>query len=169
MSRLRLVLLSATLLAAATAGAQTTYRWIDKITGLTVYSDQAPPPGAKQVVKTSGEARVDEQQLPYATRQAAEKFPVTLYTAANCVDACQQARSLLNGRGIPFSENMLKSEDEQVELGRKLGGEAAVPSLFVGQQSLRGFEYTAWNNLLDLAGYPKAAPYGVRSPGTFAK
>jgi hypothetical protein len=27
----------------------------------------------------------DEPQLPYATRQAKEKFPVTLYTSANCV------------------------------------------------------------------------------------
>lgn len=165
----RLVLAGAALLTAASAGAQTTYRWIDKNSGQTVFSDQAPPADAKQVVKQTGAAQVDDPQLPYATRQAADKFPVTLYTTANCVEACQQARSLLNARGIPFAEKMLKSEQEFAELARLLGGEAGVPSLLVGQQSLRGLADDAWNNLLDLAGYPKSAPYGARPSGAFAK
>ena len=29
------------------AAAQTTYRWIDKASGQTVYSDQPPPPGVR--------------------------------------------------------------------------------------------------------------------------
>ena len=107
--------------------------------------------------------------MPYATRQAAEKFPVTLYTAANCMEACKQARELLNGRGIPFSEKMLKSEEEIAELTKKLGSEAATPSIFVGQQSFKGFEAGTWNNLLDLAGYPKSAPYGAKKSGAFAQ
>jgi glutaredoxin len=107
--------------------------------------------------------------MPYATRQAAEKFPVTLYTAANCVDACKQARDLLNGRGVPFSEKMLNSEQEIAELSKRLGGEAATPSIFVGQQSFKGFESGAWNNLLDLAGYPKSAPYGAKPSGAFTQ
>ena len=166
---LRLALVGAALLAASAAGAQTTYRWIDKNTGQTVFSDQAPPPGARQVVKQTGEPRTDDAPLPYATRQAAEKFPVTLFTTAKCVEACQQARSLLNARGIPFAEKMLKSDQEFAELARLLGGEAGVPSLLVGQQSLRGLADDAWNNLLDLAGFPKSAPYGARPSGAFAK
>ena len=166
---LRLALVVAALLAATLAGAQTTYRWIDPKTGKTVFSDLPPPPGAKQVVKHRGEPPVDERQLPYATRQAAQKFPVTLYTTANCGEACQQARSLLNGRGIPFAEKELKSDEELAELARLLGSEAAVPSLLVGQQSLRGLSGDAWNELLDLAGYPKSAPYGATPSGALAK
>lgn len=64
---------------------------------------------------------------------------------------------------------MLKTEEETAELAKKLGGEASVPSLFVGQQSFKGLESSAWNNLLDLAGYPKSAPYGAKPSGTFAK
>jgi len=169
MSKLHLVLLSATLLASSLVGAQTTYRWIDKTTGKTVYSDQPPPAGAAKVVKMDGSAPTDEKQVPYATRQAAEKFPVTLYTSATCTDPCNQARSLLNGRGTPFTEKMLKSEAELAELASKLGSEASIPSLFVGQQSFKGFETTAWNNLLDLAGYPKTAPFGTKPSGAFAK
>ncbi len=169
MPKLRFVVLGVALLTASIAGAQTTYRWVDKATKQTVYSDQPPPPGTQGVVKIGGDDRGNEQPLPYATRQAAEKFPVTLYTAADCLESCNQSRELLNSRGIPFTEKMLKTDQETVELGKKLGGEAFIPSLFVGQQSFKGFESSAWNNLLDLAGYPKSAPYGARPSGVFAK
>ncbi|MEF8770734.1 MAG: glutaredoxin family protein [Candidatus Accumulibacter phosphatis] len=98
-----------------------------------------------------------------------QKFPVTLYTTATCVEECKQARDMLNRRGIPFSEKMLKSNEESAELSKILGSEAAVPSLIVGQQTFKGLDYGAWNNLLDLAGYPKSAPYGARPSGTFAR
>lgn len=169
MPTLRLVILSAALLTASLAIAQTTYRWVDKDTGQTIFSDQPPPPGAKHVVTITAGERIDEQQLPYATRQAAEKFPVTLYTAANCAEECKLARDMLNRRGIPFSEKMLKSDDEMAELSKKLGSEAAFPSLIVGQQIFKGIDSGAWNNLLDLAGYPKSAPYGAKPSGIFAR
>ena len=152
----------------ATAGvAQTTYRWIDR-NGQTIYSDQPPPADARQVVKIGAPERGDEAPLPYATRRAAERFPVILYTAANCVEPCERARALLNGRGVPFTEKLLKSEDELAELARELGGEANVPTLYVGRQHVTGFESVAWNNLLDLATYPKTAPYGAKPSGAFA-
>ena len=169
MSKLHLVLLSAALLVSSLVCAQTTYRWIDKTTGKTVFSDQPPPANAAKVVKLNGAEPTDEKPIPYATRQAAEKFPVTLYTMATCTDPCNQARGLLNGRGTPFTEKMLKSDAEVAELTSKLGSEAVLPSIFVGQQSFKGFESTAWNNLLDLAGYPKSAPYGAKPSGAFAK
>jgi glutaredoxin len=169
MPKLRLVILSAALLTTSLAVAQNTYRWVDKDTGQTIFSDQPPPPGAKHVVTITAGERIDEQQLPYATRQAAEKFPVTLYTTATCVDECKQARDMLNRRGIPFLEKMLKSNEESAELSKILGSEAAVPSLIVGQQTFKGLDSGAWSNLLDLAGYPKSAPYGARPSGTFAR
>ena len=169
MRKLPLLLLGAALLVSSLVIAQTTYRWIDKTTGKTVFSDQPPPSGTAKVVKSSGDAPADEKQMPYATRQAAEKFPVLLYTSATCTEPCNQARNLLNGRGTPFTEKMLKSGAELADLTGKLGSEAVVPSIFVGQQSFKGFESTAWNNLLDLAGYPKSAPYGSKPSGTFAQ
>jgi len=44
-----------------------------------------------------------------------------------------------------------------------------VPALKVGKQSFRGFEAGAYNNLLDLAGYPKTAAYGGKPSGGLAK
>ena len=174
MPSLRLVVLGAVLLGAslfsALAGAQATYRWIDPASGLTVFSDQPPPAGAKQAIKMGGsEAPGAEAQLPYATRQAVEKFPVMLYTAATCVESCQQARALLNGRGVPFTEKLLSTQEDSNELASKLKSEAGVPALFVGQQSFKGYDIAAWNNLLDLAGYPKTAPYGSKPSGAFVQ
>jgi len=159
---LRRVLFVAALLAATLTGAQTTYRWVDQRSGQTVFSDLPPPPGTSQVVKQSGAQPGDERQRPYAMRQAAKKYPVTLYTTASCADACEQARRLLNARGVPFTERQLKSDQELAELAKLLGNEAGVPSLSVGRQSLRGLADDAWNDLLDLAGYPKSAPASAR-------
>lgn len=165
-----LVLVCVTLLSVSAASAQSyTYRWTDKTTGQAVYSDKPPPPGATQVVKISGDGRADDKQVPYATRQAADKFPVTLYTSANCVNECKTARDLLNSRGIPFNEKMLNTQEDISELTKRLGSEAAVPSISVGQQNFKGFDAGAWNNLLDLAGYPKTAAYGAKPSGTFGQ
>ena len=165
----RFAFLIVALVAAANASAQETYRWVDQKSGQTIFSDQPPPPGAKQVAKTAGKAQSSDQQMPYATKQAAEKFPVTLYTAANCVEACRDARGLLNNRGVPFTEKMLKTQEEIDELAKLLGSEASTPTLTVGTQSFKGLESGAWNNLLDLAGYPSSAPYGTKPSGAFAK
>lgn len=162
------LVLGAALLLATVAGAQTTYRWQDAKTGQTVYSDQPPPAGAKRAGKMDAAERGDGAQLPYATRLAAEKFPVTLYTADNCIEACARARSLLNARGVPYAEKLLKNDEELAEFAKELGREAAVPTLFVGRQRLIGLEERAWNNLLDLAAYPQSAPYGAKPPGVLA-
>ena len=166
--RLRLLVIAGALLMSLPGFAQTTYRWVNSA-GQTVFSDQAPPLDARQVVKINTTVSSDDQQLSYATRQAAEKFPVILYTATKCGDACVQGRDLLNERGIPFSERVLSSEDEMAELGKLLGSTAGVPSLLVGRQSFKGFEAGAWNNLLDLAAYPKSASYGGKRPTSSAK
>lgn len=165
------MLLLASLLCASNGFSQTsTYRWIDKATGQTVFSDKPPPASAKQVVTvSSSDERAADRQLPYATRQAAERFPVTVYTTAKCADECKAARDLLNGRGIPFSEKTLQTEEDIAELSRRLGSAAGVPSITVGPQSIKGFEPVSWNNLLDLAGYPKSAPYGAKSSGALER
>ena len=158
------------LAAAGIASAQTTYSWTDPATGSTIYSDQPPPPGVKKATKKAGKETGDEPQQSYAVRTAAEKFPVTLYTSADCVEACQNGRNLLNARGVPFQEKLVQQDTQNMEeLKKATGGEAYVPTVVVGRQSQKGYEASAWNNLLDLAGYPKTAPFGSKPSGAFAK
>jgi glutaredoxin len=151
---------------ASTLVAGETYRWVDP-QGRTVISD-TPPPGRAHSVSKTGASKENTDGQPYAVRRAAENYPVTLYTSANCISECKQARDFLNERGVPFSEKMLQTQEDIDDL-KKLLGEASVPSLKVGKQPFRGYEPTAYGNLLDLAGYPKAAPYGSKPSGGLAQ
>ena len=137
------------------------YRWIDPATGRTMISDLPPPPHAKSVSKTKDPTNNPEGHS-YAVMKAAEAFPVTLFTTANCVDECKQARALLNARGVPFKEAMLQKPEDFDEV-KQLVGDAFIPSLKVGKQGIRGFEATSYNNLLDLAGYRTRAPANTKS------
>ncbi len=152
------ILFLALALASLPAGAET-YRWVDS-TGKVNFSD-TPPPGSAKGVSRSKERDPAGEGLSYATQRAAENFPVTLYTTADCVADCKKARDYLSGRGVPFSEKMLQKTEEFEEL-KQLVGDAFIPSLKVGRQSFRGFQPEAYGNLLDLAGYPSAALPGRR-------
>ena len=61
-------------------------------------------------------------------------------------------------------EKMVQTAEDQEAL-KKLVGDLYIPSLKIGQQVMRGFEPTGYNNLLDLAGYPKTAPLGSKPSG----
>ncbi len=154
------------LAAAGTSALADTYRWTDE-GGRTVVSDTPPPGKAKDLVRTGSQAG-DGANLPFAVKKAADAFPVTLYTSADCVNECKQARDLLNGRGVPFTEKMVQTPEDGQEL-KQLVGDAFIPSLKVGKQHVRGFEAGTYDNLLDLAGYPKSAPYGSKPSGGLSR
>lgn len=161
---MRYLLTLCLLLAGPTAMAQT-YKWTEG--GRTVISD-TPPPGRATAVTKAGTTGEPGDNLPFAVKKAMEAFPVTLYTAADCADDCRLARDLLTRRGVPFSETVVETQ-AQIEELKQLIGEPAVPALKVGKQSHRGFQVAAYNNLLDLAGYPKTAPYGSKPSGGLSK
>ena len=154
----RLAALLVASFATLAAQAQTTYRWTDP-SGRTVYSDQPPPPGTRQVTEQKGAPPPDDAGMPYDVRVAAQNHPVRFYTSTACKEICQRGRALLDARGVPFTETVVNSPDELKTLSQELGSELSIPSLFVGRQSFQGFEAEAWTDLLDLAGYPKTTTY----------
>src|SRR5262245_9489029 len=135
---------------AATAQA---YRWVDD-QGRVHYTQTPPPPGAKDVqrknLQQSGAAA--SADLPYATRLAAQNFPVKLYTQEKC-EACDRVRASLVRRGVPFSEVKVLSQKEVDEV-KAISGEANLPLVLVGSLHQSGFQEELLNNLLDTAGYP---------------
>ncbi|MEJ1958901.1 MAG: glutaredoxin family protein [Nitrosomonadales bacterium] len=135
-----------------------TYRWVDQA-GKVHYGD-VPAEEAQQLQqkKFGSEPKMDDADLPYETRVARQKFPVTLYSYNNCGDPCKQGRDFLNKRGIPFSEKSLSTQ-EDLDSFKKQSGGATVPALTVGKTWLKGFEAGQWGNQLDDAGYPKNASY----------
>ena len=95
-------------------------------------------------------------QQSFATRQAAGKYPVTLYVSKDCGKACEDGRAFLKKRTIPFSEQRIESAEDVATYKARIGAEPFVPTLLVGREKETGFAAPAWDNLLDKAGYPAA-------------
>src|SRR2546430_2276088 len=149
------------LAAGAVVAQQQLYRWTDEKDRLHV-ADTPPPPGAKDVHqwRVIASSAAEGGSEPYALRQARKESPVTLYTAADC-DPCNDARKLLNSRGIPFKE--VSVTEKEVNDLVKLSGSASVPVIVVGSATQKGFEESIYQRLLDDAGYPKAGMLAPRS------
>src|SRR3990167_3985365 len=137
------------------------YRWIDA-QGTVHYGDTPPADAAQVETRKLSDSVTPGEYLPYEVRRAQQNFPVTLYVADNCTNPCDQARSLLSKRGIPFTEKKLITQ-EDIDAFKALSGFDSAPTLAVGRTFLKGFLAEQWHGELDIAGYPKAAPY--RAPG----
>lgn len=138
------------------------YRWVDT-QGKVHYGD-APPADATQIESRKFSAAPSPgEDLSYEARRAQQNFPVTLYVAENCTEYCDRARNLLIERGIPFAEKVLQTQEE-IDVFKALSGSDSVPTLAVGRSFLKGFLAEQWHGELDIAGYPKTAPY--RAPRT---
>lgn len=163
---LPLVLVATMLMACGITASAETYRWKDPRTGRMVISDQPPPAGVAPTRRGApGPAApaAGGGSLPYAVREAMRDFPVRLYTAPQCKTECQEARQVLQGRGIPYREESVATRAALEDL-KRLAGQDAVPVLQVGQEVLVGMQLGRWNQTLDLAGYPKTAYPGYRPP-----
>lgn len=135
------------------ASAQGVYRIVGP-DGKVTYSDQ-PPPAATNARPVDGASSAGSAPpaLPAEIRQAASRYPVTLYTAADC-SPCDSGRSFLSARGIPFAEKTVNSSDD-VAAFKRLSGASSLPLLTIGGQQLKGYSATEWGQYLDAAGYPK--------------
>jgi len=146
------------LLVAPTVWAQQ-YRWVDE-KGRVHYTDTPPPPSARDAQKTTLKGSELGQQESYEMMEAVRKAPVTLYTFTECQAPCQMARDVLNKRGVPFREKQVSNQQMLDEL-QKVSGGTNVPVLVVGAQIEKTASPDAFNQALDIAGYPRA---GVARP-----
>jgi glutaredoxin len=155
------------LLGSALVLAQPVYRIVGP-DGRVTFSDQPPPTAAPGKVSNtatpSGVSSGGGATLPFELRQVVNRYPVTLYTSADCVP-CGTGRALLTSRGIPFAEKTVRS-NEDIQALQRLSGDSSLPFLTIGSQQLRGFSDTEWSQFLDAAGYPKTSqlPSAFRNP-----
>lgn len=120
--------------------------------GKVTYTDRPPVDQPSQSLKTNG-AVSDTGSLPYEVRQAATRYPVTLYTSPDC-SVCDQGRNALKQRGVPFVEKSIRTDEDEKALQR-LEGVSNIPVLRIGAQQLQGYADRDWQSYLDAAGYPK--------------
>jgi glutaredoxin len=120
--------------------------------GKVSYTDRPPADQPSQSLKTNGSV-ADTASLPFEVRQAASRYPVTLYTSTECTP-CDQGRKALKARGVPFTEKTVQTAEDDKALQAQ-EGTRSVPVLRIGSQQLKGFMASDWNGYLDAADYPK--------------
>lgn len=98
-------------------------------------------------------AQSNLNSLPYATQRAAQQFPVTLYTGKDCGQLCNDCRTYLQKRGIPYTEKIVTTPEMLSEL-KRVANASSIPVLMVGRSALNGFKENEWKIQLDAAGYP---------------
>lgn len=137
--------------------------------GRVTYTDRPPADASAKVTDlgrrgSATAAPAAASGLPADLQRLAERFPVTLFTSAEC-GPCNDGRQLLQQRGVPYSERLVANSDDIAALERTVGGRT-VPALTVGGQALRGFNPVDWTSYLDAAGYPRESrlPRGWAPP-----
>jgi glutaredoxin len=133
--------------------------------GKVTYTDREPNAGEGKVIALGARAAATPEsgvELPYELKQAADKYPVTLYVSSGACDPCASGRQLLKQRGIPFTEHLVVTAQDADALQRLSGAQEA-PTLSIGSQILRGLSPDVWNSYLDAAGYPRTS----RLPATY--
>lgn len=153
-------LLAGVLTGYSDANAQQIFRIVGP-DGRVTFSDQ-PPLEANGNRKTapvaglpSGGPAAGGANLPFELRQVANRYPVTLYTSPTCAP-CATGRAMLAGRGIPFTERTVTS-NEDIEALKRVAGAASLPFLTIGGHQIKGYSDTEWSQFLDAAGYPKTS------------
>lgn len=108
--------------------AQGVYRIVGS-DGRVTYSDVPPASNANATPvgsATNTPASVNAQ-LPLALRKVVSRYPVTLYTNNDCAP-CNTGRNLLSGRGIPFTEKTVNSNDD-IDAYKRLSGDLTIPKI----------------------------------------
>ena len=144
----------AMLLGGAAAGALAQYKIVGP-DGKVTYTDK--PPTAADIKLPTGNASTDStgNGIPYETRQAMSKYPVTLFSTKNC-QGCDMARQALRQRGVPFTEYTISSSSDFTALQSRFGSTAS-PVVQIGSQSMKGYSSSDLSSYLDAAGYPAQA------------
>ena len=154
----RLVFIFLLPLATGAFGAAQLYRWVDE-KGNVEWRDTPPPENAKNVEhRNVGGNTIQTSTMPYALQQAVKNHPVTLW-AFDCGAPCNDARSHLARRGVPYTERNAEKNNEAL---KKLSGSMEVPLLLVGARQLKGYLASDWDAALDAAGYPRSGIPGVK-------
>jgi glutaredoxin len=149
-----LCFLSVVALVSSGVQAQTLYRIVGP-DGRVTFSDKPPVTPAKVTPLSADgkDATAANSSLPYELRQVAAKYPVTLFTSKECAP-CDEGRTLLRSRGIPFADKTVTSSDDAESL-KRLADTSSLPLLTIGSQQIKGYSAPEWTQYLNAAGYPE--------------
>jgi glutaredoxin len=150
--------------AATDTAAQAVYRIVGP-DGKVTYSDR-PPQDPKTTVtptKAGGTGSsssatgttASNPALPFALQQVVTRYPAVLYTTKDC-PICDQGRTLLTQRGVPFTEKTVNTREDQTAF-KRINADSSLPLLVLGSQQIKGYSESEWQSYLDAANYPKSS------------
>jgi len=145
------LLLFLTLLAVQPAHATRLYKWVDEYGNVT-YKDT--PPTDDSIKYKEKNINGGNSTSGDAADEAAEKFPVVMYSTPSCTP-CATARAYLQSRGVPFQDKNVEGNGQLQQELKKKAGEISVPTIFVGSKVMKGYVQSVLAGELDSAGYPK--------------
>lgn len=133
-------------------GADKLYKWVDKSGRVSYHDHPAPPDSGYRVEEKKTISSPDTAKV--ANPDGAKRPPVVLYSAPKC-SSCDLARGYLQKRKVPFVEKNVDGDRKlQEELIKQSGG-LSVPTITVGEKTMRGYLESLLEGELDQAGYPK--------------
>ena len=138
------------LLGIAHAQAGKLYKLVDEQGNIT-YSDTKPDSDAGSVEEQ--DASQPESDEPAGLDQLAEETPIMFYSVPECA-ACDMVRTYLNDSGFPFTELEVDDDYDAQQKMKTAVGNLNVPTVTVGGRTLTGFNASAMDAILDVAGYP---------------
>ena len=143
------------------AQAEKLYKLVDE-QGNVTYSDSKPE-------NVAGEIEEQDASLPEVEAETdldtlAEDTPIMFYSVPECA-ACDMVRTYLGNAGMPFTEVDVADDYDAQQSMKKDVGNLNVPTVSVGGRSLSGFNASALDTILDVAGYPVGGTPAV-SPAT---
>jgi glutaredoxin len=156
---LKIAASAALVLAAVGVQAQTVYRIVGP-DGKVTFSDKPPAAAANVTARSASGKPLDTATqggvaLPFELRQVVARYPVTLYAGAGCVP-CNAGRLMLQGRGIPYTEYTIAT-NEDVDALQRLSGDKSLPFLTIGGQKIKGYSEAEWTQFLNAANYPASS------------
>jgi glutaredoxin len=144
----------AMLLGGAAVGALAQYKIVGP-DGKVTYTDKPPAAADIKLPSGSGSSDAGNNGMPYETRQAMAKYPVTIFTTKDC-SGCDMARQALRQRGVPFTEFTVNTSTDFDALQSRFGN-TSTPVVQIGTQAMKGYSSADLSSYLDAAGYPAQA------------
>jgi glutaredoxin len=142
----------AALLGGAAVGALAQYKIVGP-DGKVTYTDKPPTAADIRAGGNSAPATSSSGGIPYETRQAMSRYPVTLYASKSCAP-CDSARSWLRQHAVPFNEYSLSTNADFLAAQQRFG-DNTVPVTTIGSQTLKGYSPNDLQSYIDAAGYPR--------------
>lgn len=149
------------LIGLSAAQAETIYKHVDEQGNVTYTSSK--PEGE------TGEFEEKEVSQPDETPDTdldalAEDTPIMFYSAPQCA-ACDMVRTYLTSTGMPFTEVDVSDDYDAQQAMKQDVGSLNVPTVSVGGRNLSGFNASALDTILEVAGYPVGSAGGATDTG----